>query len=221
MLSLKTCAGELCPSLLQKTVQSQWNKHSNRLLQRWLKLLHLALLLQIFHWLGRGYCWEKRIHLTKGSWCWFLLIKSFLWDLINRNYRHPIRKKNLKDYERWNHCPKHMQRELPKNWVTSERRGLGGKGTAGQDNETEGQRRRPSLAHSKEICGTALPRNGKYAVSVSFLSEVSKGFRSNQPWVVRRPNYSLLTLHFWSGAEFPGTAAVGAYFPEVLGSLPQ
>lgn len=51
---------------------------------------------QVFHWLGREYYREKRIHPTKGSWCWFLLIKSYLWVLINRNYRHPIREKERK-----------------------------------------------------------------------------------------------------------------------------
>lgn len=178
----------------------------------------MALLLQIFHWLGRGHCWEKRSHLTKGSWCQFLLIKSFLWDLINRNYRHPIRTKKFKDYERWNNCPKHTQRELSENCVDSERRGHGGKG---KDNETERQRRRESSAALKEIWGTALPRNRQCTAGLSFLSEGSKGFLSKQPRVVWHPNYSLLTLQCWSVAEFPGTAAVGAYFPEVLGSLPQ
>lgn len=46
--------------------------------------------------LGRGYYWEQKIHLAKGSWWQFLHIKFFLWDLINRSCRHPIRKRKKK-----------------------------------------------------------------------------------------------------------------------------
>lgn len=30
-------------------------------------MAEITSLVMIFHWLGRGYYWEKRVHLTKGS----------------------------------------------------------------------------------------------------------------------------------------------------------